>query len=293
MRIFVTGANGLLGSSLVAHAAATDHKTVATFHNDDPGIGDSRVQLDITDRNRTASLIDEYSPDVIVNCAAMTDVDNCESSPDRARAVNAVSPGDIASLAAERDMSFVHISTDYVFDGNAQSPYTVDHDPAPLQVYGQTKLDGERAVFDAHPNPLVPRLSFVYGRHGATGDLTGFPAWVAERLNAGESVPLFVDQHITPSRAGQVAGTIIDCLEANVDGRVHIAAQSCVTPFTFGEQLADQLGYDATLLERGTTEAVERAADRPAYTCLDVSDIEAALHRPQPTLTEDLAAILC
>lgn len=292
MRLLVTGANGLLGSVLVDRVAATEHEAVATFHSDDPGIGDHRVRLDITDTERVATLLDEHAPDAVVNCAAMTDVDGCEATQERAHAVNAIAPGDIASLAADRDMSFVHISTDYVFDGHTNSPYTVDDDPAPLQVYGQTKLAGERAVLDAHPNALVPRLSFVYGRHGVTGDLTGFPAWVREQLESADAVPLFVDQHVTPSRAGQAAETIIECLENDIVGLVHIAARSCVTPFAFGEQLATHLGHETTRLEEGDSAAIERPAQRPSYTCLDVARIESELGRPQPTLSEDIDALL-
>ncbi|MFC7194875.1 SDR family oxidoreductase [Halosimplex aquaticum] len=248
-------------------------------------------RLDIRDADRAAALLDERAPDLVVNCAAMTDVDGCERDPDRARAVNGEAPGALAAACADRGIPFVHVSTDYVFDGRDGSPYDESADPNPLQAYGESKLAGERAVADAGGDSLVVRLSFVYGTHGFTGELTGFPAWVRGKLAAGESVPLFTDQHVTPSRAGQAAATVLDLADAGEWGTVHVASRSCLTPYEFGRLLADRLDADPTLVEEGSMDDIEREATRPRDTCLDVSRVERALGCPQPTADEDLAAI--
>jgi len=291
MRLLVTGANGLLGSTLVRQATVAGHSTIAAYHSTEPGIGTEQVQLDITDEKAVERIIGQSDVDAVVNCAAMTDVDGCETATDEAQAVNAVAPERLAERASEQNAQFVHVSTDYVFDGEADTPYTPDAEPAPVQVYGRTKLAGERTVLNTHPEAFVPRLSFVYGRHGATDELTGFPAWVRDQLQAGESVPLFTDQWVTPTRAGQAATTILDALDAKLSGRAHVAARSCVTPFEFGERLAQELDADASLLAQGSTEDIDRTAERPSYTCLDVSKIETALDRAQPTFREDLKAL--
>jgi len=291
MRLLVTGANGLLGSTLVRQATAAGHATIAAYHSTRPGIGTEQVQLDITDEKAVERIVGQSDVDAVVNCAAMTDVDGCETATDEAEAVNAVAPERLAEHASEQNAQFVHVSTDYVFDGEADTPYTPDAEPAPVQVYGRTKLAGERTVLNTHPEAFVPRLSFVYGRHGATDELTGFPAWVRDQLQAGESVPLFTDQWVTPTRAGQAATTILDALDAKLSGRAHVAARSCVTPFEFGERLAQELDADASLLAQGSTEDIDRTAERPSYTCLDVSKIETALDRAQPTFREDLKAL--
>jgi len=292
MRLLVTGANGLLGSALVRQATDAGHTTIAAYHSTDPGIGTKQIELDVTDESTVEELVTESRFDAIVNCAAMTDVDGCETAPDEAKAVNAVAPGRLAELSIKENTQFVHVSTDYVFDGTADSPYTVDANPAPLQMYGRTKLAGEQAVLSTNPDSFVPRLSFIYGRHGATNELTGFPAWVRDQLQAGDPVPLFTDQSVTPTRAGQAAVTILDALNTNLSGLAHVAARSCVTPFEFGKQLAQELSTDVSLLEQELTNDFDRAATRPSYTCLDVSKIETVLGRPQPTLNEDLDVLL-
>lgn len=292
MRLLVTGANGLLGSALVARATTADHETVAAYHQTDPDIGDERVQLDITNSGRVTEIVEASEPDAVVNCAAMTDVDGCETAPERAAAVNAEAPRELAEASAEGGAAFVQVSTDYVFDGRSESRYTEADDPAPLQVYGRTKLDGERAAREAAPDALVPRLSFVYGRHGATDELTGFPAWVIDRLESGEEVPLFVDQRVTPTRAGAAAEAILSLLGQATSGVVNIAARSCVTPYDFGRRIADRRGVSDDRLVESQSTAPDRPARRPSNTCLDVTRVEELLGREQPTLAVDLDAVL-
>lgn len=292
MRLVVTGANGLLGSNLVARAADLGHEVVATYHRTDPGIGDDRIQLDITEGERVTEVVYQHNPDAVVNCAAMTDVDGCENDPEQATAVNSEAPRTLATAAAELDASFVQVSTDYVFDGTKEGRYAESDDPGPLQIYGETKLEGERAARDAAPGTLVPRLSFVYGRHGATDELTGFPAWVVDRLEADEEVSLFVDQRVTPTRAGAAAGTVLSLLDCDADGVVNVAARSCVTPYEFGHAIVDQLDASRGRLTESRSTTLDRPAERPANTCLDVSLVESLLDREQPTLEEDLAAVL-
>lgn len=292
MRLLVIGANGLLGSALVARATTTAHETVAAYHRTDPGIGDERVRLDITNAGRVTEVIEGSEPDAVINCAAITDVDGCETAPDRAAATNADAPRDLAVASAEAGATFVQVSTDYVFDGKAEHRYTEADEPAPLQVYGRTKLDGERAVREAAPDALVPRLSFVYGRHGATDELTGFPAWVVDRLETGDEVPLFVDQRVTPTRAGAAAEAILSLLEQGANGVFNVAARSCVTPYDFGCRIADRKGVSDDHLVESQSTALDRPAPRPSNTCLDVTRVETLLGREQPTLAEDLDAVL-
>lgn len=292
MRLVVTGTSGLLGSNFVARAANVGHEVVATYHRTDPGIGDERVRLDITDGQRATEVVQVHDPDAVVNCAAMTDVDGCETDSERAAAVNEEAPRALAAAASETAASFVQVSTDYVFDGTDQGRYTESDEPNPIQRYGETKLRGERATRAEAPGTLVPRLSFVYGRHGASDELIGFPAWVVDRLKGSEEVPLFVDQRVTPTRAGAAAETILSLLDRGAEGVVNVAAQSCVTPFGFGRRIAARLGASTDRLTEIDSDTLDRAAQRPANTCLDVSLVESLLDREQPTVDEDLAAVL-
>src|SRR5699024_1167534 len=132
---------------------------------------------------------------------------------------------------------------------------------------------GEQAVRKEHTAPVIVRLSFVYGIHGSTGSLVGFPAWVRDRLREGETTPLFTDQRVTASRAGQVAETLLD-LPTDTTGTFHVASRSCVTPYEFGNRIRERLGTSDELLIEGSQSDVDRSAPRPADTCLNVSRIE-------------------
>ncbi|WP_276272952.1 dTDP-4-dehydrorhamnose reductase [Haloarcula litorea] len=291
MRFLVLGANGLLGSNVLKECQFKEHDIVGTYHTSPPDIGVPCHELDIRDESGTATLLDEMAPDLVVNCAAMTDVDGCESDPEAAMAINGTAPGMVASACADRDIDFVHVSTDYVFEGVDGSPYREDAPPDPIQVYGESKLAGERAVREQHPDPIIVRLSFVYGVHGGNGALTGFPAWVRDRLDASEEVPLFTDQAVTPTRAGQAAATLLDLSQVIQTGTYHVACRSCVSPYEFGEQICELMGTSPALLNEGSMADVDRPAKRPKETCLSVETVESALGRPQPTLAEDLEQI--
>lgn len=292
MQILITGANGLLGSNLIQRTITRDHETVGTYHTTVPSFSTDLHQLDIRNQDQFRSLVKQFDPEVVVNCAAMTDVDGCEKNCDRARVVNGQAPGNLASVCAEEGIRFVHVSTDYVFNGETSTPYQESAETNPIQVYGSSKLQGEKNVQAVDNTALIVRLSFVYGVHGATGSLIGFPAWVQDRLQEGESVPLFDDQYITPSRAGQAAETILAMLNKGLTGTYHVACRSCVTPYQFGVEIQERLDADPALLSRSSQSTVSRSADRPSYSCLDVSSLESALGRKQPTLSEDIGVIV-
>lgn len=291
MDLLVLGSNGLLGSNVVAHALSQSESVVAAYHTDPPAFDVETVDFDIVDGERFVRILEEYDPETVVNCAALTDVDGCEQDQSRAREVNGTAPGRLTTLASERDIQFVHVSTDYVFDGRASSPYDESDKTDPVQMYGESKLMGETAVTDADSDALIPRLSFVYGRRGDSNELVGFPAWVAERLRAEEEVSLFTDQHVTPTRAGRAAQTVLDLLETDATGPIHVACRSCVTPYQMGEEVAKMLESDTSLLTKGAMKDISREAERPTYTCLDTDRVASVLAREQPTLREDLQKV--
>lgn len=293
MDALVVGAGGLLGSNVVATAIDRGLSVAGTFHSTRPDFETPLRELDVRSSERFTELLDEFSPIVVVNCAAMTDVDACEEDRDQAHAINADAPEVMARHCSERETGFVHVSTDYVFDGRSNEHYRENSDPNPIQAYGQSKLAGDRNVRSAHGSPLIVRPSFVYGVNRAydPATLRGFPAWVRSRLESGQDVPLFADQYVTPSQAGATAETMLDLVEDGASGTYNVAARSCVTPYEFGREIASAIGVGTDALVEGSQSDVDRAAARPANTCLDVEKIESRLGRPQPTLTEDVGAI--
>ena len=202
-----------------------------------------------------------------------------------------MAPGGLASHCDANGVKFVHVSTDYVFDGTIHESYSESADPNPVQMYGESKLAGEQAVRDEVAEAVIARLSFVWGVHRSRSDLTGFPAWVRDQLQSEESVPLFTDQWVTPTRAGQAAEILLDLIEQDATGPFHIACSSCVTPYEFGEVIADHVGSSQELLSKGLMADVERDATRPKHSCLDIAKVESTLSRPQPTLREDIETV--
>jgi dTDP-4-dehydrorhamnose reductase len=210
---------------------------VGTYHSTAPAFEIPLEQHDVRETAVFRTILDDYQPDVVVNCAAMTDVDGCESDREAAFEVNGTAPGDLASCCTARDIPFVHVSTDYVFDGGASKPYDGAASTDPRQVYGESKLAGEEAVQNVDGDVLVARFSFVYGVRGDTDELVGFPAWVRNTLANSDDVLLFIDQHLTPTRAGQAADTFLDLLEAEAKGLYHVTCRSCVTPYALGHKI--------------------------------------------------------
>jgi dTDP-4-dehydrorhamnose reductase len=291
MRVLVVGAGGLLGGNVTSVALDRNETVVTAYHSEDPGFDCPSHQIDVTSSTGVYDLVEEIDPDAIVNCAAMTDVDGCETDPEQAYAVNADGAEHVARAANRADATLVHTSTDYVFSGEETAPYSETAEPDPKQVYGKSKLAGECRVRETHPDPLIARLSFVYGRSLPDGSVSGFPAWVLEKARKGDEIPLFTDQRVSPSYAKATAKTLLDLLEADQEGTFNVASRSCVTPYEFGEQIVKEVGFaDATLTESSMKD-IDRDAERPQYTCLDTTAVEEALDRPQSTLEEDLAEL--
>jgi len=293
MDVFVVGAGGLLGSNVVATAATRGLSVAGTYHSTRADFEIPLRELDIRASEDFAKLLGEFNPSVVVNCAAMTDVDACEEQPERAHEINADAPEAMARRCSKRGIGFVHVSTDYVFDGETDERYDEESEPNPLQAYGRSKLVGDRNVRSAHDSPLIVRPSFVYGVNRAPepADLEGFPAWVRSRLRSGQAVPLFTDQYVTPSRAGSTAETLLDLIDDSASGTYHVAARSCVTPYEFGRIIASTMGVETDALDKGSQSDVDRPAARPSNTCLDVENVETRLGCAQPTLQQDVEAI--
>lgn len=293
MDIFVFGVGGLVGSNVAVKATKRGHNLTGTYHSVDPGLDvdiDTR-QVDITDISRVRSLVERFDPDCVVNAAAMTNVDRCESESALAWAVNSEAPTAMAEICSETETQFIHFSTDYVFGGDRMTPYPETTERNPVQTYGETKLKAERGIATAHPSSIVLRISFVYGIHRASGELEGFPRWVLDQFDTSGPVPLFVDQQVSPTRAGQVADTTLVVSEANTSGIFHATSRTCTTPYDFGNRLQELVNAPETKIEKSTRSDVALPAERPQYTCLNVEKLESSLGRRQPTLTTDIKAL--
>jgi dTDP-4-dehydrorhamnose reductase len=253
--VVVTGAGGQIGTELLERLG--DH-----------GVGFDRAGLDITDRDVVRSAITTIRPRVVVNAAAWTAVDDAESHPVAAHAVNATAVGQLAEACAEVGARLVTYSTDYVFDGTKPAPYLESDATNPQSVYGRTKLAGEAA---AGPEALVLRTSWVCGFHG------GNMVKTILRLAAEHDRLSFVDdQWGHPSFADDLAAKTIELLEGDLRGVVHLTNQGAVTWYEFARAVLEAAGDDPDRVDPITTAELPRPAPRPANSVLDNAVLRAA-----------------
>lgn len=269
MRVAVTGSGGQLGRCLV-ESITTDprHELAAAW---------SHEELDVCDGDAVASLFDGLHgarPDVLINAAAYTAVDRCESEEALARAVNGEAPGQLAELCAGQDVAFVHVSTDYVFSGDATQPYSESCEAAPCTAYGRSKADGERRVLEAMPQALIVRTSWVYGpgRNFVGSILRQARKWRAGELDG--PLQVVADQRGAPTYAADLADGLIALAgladeKGCVAGIFHLSNQGDVTWWDFARAILDDTGHADLGIERIATEDLDLPAPRPRYSVLD------------------------
>ena len=252
LRWFVTGAEGMLGTDLVEALRSRGEQVTAA----------GRDLLDITDAAACAEAVAGH--DVIVGCAAYTAVDPAESAEERALAVNGAGAGNLARAAAATGARLVHISTDYVFDGQATEPYAVSAPVAPLQAYGRTKLAGEQAVARECPQSWVVRTAWLYGAHGES-----FPKTIARLGRERGQVSVVTDEVGQPTWTVDLAGAILQLVTARAPfGLWHATGGGQCSRFEFARAVFEEIGLDPNLVLPTSSAAFARPARRPAYSVL-------------------------
>lgn len=272
MRALVLGGTGMLGRQVVSEGRRRGHAV----------LGLSRIQADVTDREALLGWVRELRPEVVVNCAAMTAVDDCEAEEERAFAVNAGGVANAAAAARAAGSRLVHVSSDYVFDGRAEEPYTEDAATAPLSAYGRSKLAGEAEALSGEPGDsgaLVVRTSWLFGPGGSNFVTTML------RLVARGTDPLRVvdDQVGRPTYTPYLARAIWDLVRAGPDrgvaGLVHYGNREPVSWYGFAREIVASW-RPSVGVEPVTTDEFPRPAQRPAYSVLAVDRFESLTGRP-------------
>jgi dTDP-4-dehydrorhamnose reductase len=220
-----------------------------------------------------------------VNCAGLTNVDACERDREQAHALNVELPRMLATACADAGAGFVHISTDSVFDGE-RGNYSEDDAPAPLNVYSQTKLEGEHEVLKAFPEAMVIRTNFIGASPSGT---SGLADWVVSKLESGERVPGFTDVTFAPLLTNELARIILAMTESNLHGLYHAGARDACTKYDFARRLSGALGFDPNLVEPASVADAALAARRPLNTSLSSSRLETALRRRMPSVDNAVA----
>jgi dTDP-4-dehydrorhamnose reductase len=278
-RILLTGASGLLGLNL---AMAVDGKKHQVFGvaNTTPlrWVGFKSIRAELTEPGSVERLLDEYQPQVILHCAALANVDDCEHRPEVAAAVNAHLPGQIAAAAKTRSIKMVHISTDAVFDG-VRGDYLETDEPHPLSVYARTKLAGEQAVLAANEKALVARVNF-YG-WSVTGKRS-LAEWFINHLAAHQQVNGFTDVHFCPMMVLDLVDTLMQAIDLDLSGLYHVVGAQKMSKFEFGRAIARKFGFDPELVRPASVLDGGLAAARSPNLTLNTGKIVAALGHPLP-----------
>jgi len=252
MKWMVTGAAGQLGVDLLAVLAGEDV------------VGLARGDLDLVDADAVSAAVDGVRPDVVINAAAYTAVDAAETDEEAAYAGNALGPANLARACADQGVRLIHVSTDYVFSGEATAPYEVDAPTAPRSAYGRTKLAGEQLVLEAAPDAYVVRTAWVYGAGGAN-----FVKTMVKLERAKPTLDVVDDQRGSPTWSADLARGLADLGRSGAaPGVYHLTNGGETTWCGLARAVFEEVGADPGRVRQTTTEAFPRPAPRPAYSVL-------------------------
>ena len=277
LNILITGANGQLGSSLRRLGGVSPHNYICT----------DVAQLDITDAAAVMQSVRENRIDVIVNCAAYTNVERAEEDESTADLLNHRAAGNLAAAAKACGATLFHVSTDYVFDGTAHRPYTEDMAPSPLGAYGRTKLAGEQAVMASGCRYLIFRTAWLYSEFG-----NNFLKTMLRLTSERDRLNVVFDQVGTPTYAGDLALAIFSIIEseryAGREGVYHFSNEGVCSWYDFAAEIAAAAGHDTCRIAPCRTSEFPTKAVRPAYSVLDKTKIKTAFDMEIPHWRESM-----
>lgn len=275
-RVLITGASGMLGSDLVPALAAAGYEALAR----------PKSELDIADAAAVARELSATRPDILINCAAFTKVDACETDP-RAFEVNAQAVGILADACGHRSCQLVQISTDFVFDGAKDAPYAEGDATRPLSAYGRSKLAGEEQALRL-PGSLVVRASWLFGRSG-----WNFIEAILKQVESGRPrLSVVADQVGRPTATTDLSEGILALLDAGAFGIYHFANRGEVSWHDFAREILGLAGRGDVPIDAISSETLARPAARPPYSTLDTGKYERLTGRPVRHFRDPLAEYL-
>jgi dTDP-4-dehydrorhamnose reductase len=285
MTILLTGASGLLGANFV-EAARSRHVNVIAVYNQHslrvPGV--ETVRADLTDATSADDLVRSFRPLWTVHCAAVTNVDWCESHPKETWDIHVEASRHLAAAMRKAGGRLVYISTDAVFDGTGGN-YAEEDRCAPVNVYATTKLAGEQVVQDSLDSSLIVRTN-MYGWN--MQNKCSLAEWILSELEAQQLVSGFDDVIFTPILVNDLAEIVIEMMEQQLSGVYHVAGSQACSKHDFALHLADVFGLNQELIRRASVDRSALQARRPKNTSLQTAKISRALNRPMPDIQSGL-----
>lgn len=253
MKVLVTGANGMLGSDLCPMLEDSGYEVTETTID----------ELDITDKNEVNEVIDDVKPDYVIHCAAYTNVDKAEEEFEIADKINSVGTRNVAEACKRNNSVLLYISTDYVFDGTKDTPYLPNDKTNPINTYGLTKLNGEKAVQEVCEKFYILRTSWLYGHHGKNFVETMIS------LAQKEEVKVVDDQIGCPTWTVDLSDTIISLIDEDAEyGIYHACGGGKTSWYGFAKEIYNKMNLNVNI-KPCTTEEFPRPAKRPQYSVMD------------------------
>lgn len=269
MKILVTGSNGLLGQKLVELITLhTDHQLLATARGENRLVVEGKSfdyqPLDVTNPDEVMAVVGQFRPDVIINTAGMTNVDQCESDHAGCDALNITAVENLAKAAEQFSSFLLHLSTDFIFDGEA-GPYDEEAEPAPLSYYGNSKLKGELVVKSSAARWAIARTVLVYGI-AQNMSRSNIILWVKSSLEVGKSIQVVDDQWRTPTLAEDLAKGCLLIAEQQAEGIYNLSGPDLLTPYQMAMATAAFFKLDASLINKTDSSTFTQPAKRPPRT---------------------------
>lgn len=290
MRFLITGSNGLLGQKIVAQLLEAEKDFIATSigPNRNPDCPDEYYRpLDITSRNEIVDTIATEGVDVIINTAAMTMVDACEDEVEKCRKINVLGVKNLYEAAEESEIFLVHVSTDFVFDGE-NGPYKEEDKRNPLSVYATSKRDSEDILMNgAYQDWAILRTIIVYGK-GNNLSRSNIVLWAREALKEGKELTIVNDQFRAPTWADDLAWACIRTAELKAVGVFHISGPETFSIYELVCRIADYYGYDKSVVKPIKSSTLNQKAKRPPKTGFDISKARKVLDYKPLTIEESL-----
>ena len=267
-RIFITGIKGQLGTTL--------DKYLSSYFNVLNNQGDLK-NIDISDKSELKYIFKELSPDYIINCAALTNVDFCEQNKSNSYEVNVNGIKNIISCTTN-DTKIIHISTDYVFSGN-RNIYKESDIPNPVSYYGKNKLESENILRSSNRNYLIIRPSVIFGNTG-----NNFYVWVRDSLKNNKDISVVTDQISNPTWSWSLSEAIYKCILSNISGLFHYGGEEIISRYDFAVKIAKVHGFNTDRIIPIKTSDLNQQAKRPLYSALDNSKIKKIIDVEHPSL---------